>query len=149
MKNKKWVTYLLGALLTLIALTVVGVAGFRAGVTQSADEPRMGMGERPAFNQNVDKNAPSTQGVNPNGNDNFDGTPRGNGFNPRGFDRGHRGMPMMGGLFGLIHIVILAAALWFGYKLVRNSGWRLVRVQNALSPSEPVNAEGGEKKESG
>jgi hypothetical protein len=145
MKNKKWVTYLLGALLTLIALTVVGVAGFRAGVTQSAAFPRMGIGERPSFNQNVDKNDPNIQGTNSDGNSS-DGAPRGNGFNPRGFDRG---MPMMDGLFGLIHIVIFALLLWFGYKLAQKSGWRLVRVQNETpAVNEPIKAEVEEKKES-
>jgi hypothetical protein len=145
MKNKKWVTYLLGALLTLIALTVVGVAGFRAGVAQSADYPRMGMGERPAFNQNMDKNDPNIQGANPDGNSSDVG-PRGGGFNPHGFDRG---LPMMGRLFGLIHIVILALLLWFGYKFVQKSGWRLVRVQNETPrASETVNAEVNEEKES-
>jgi hypothetical protein len=132
MKNRKWLTYTLGTLLTLIALTVVGMAGFRAGVTQSADYSRIGIGERPSFNQN--------------GNDNFDAPPQSNGLNPRGFNRG---MPMMGGLFGLTHIVILAVALWFGYKLFQKSGWRLVRVQNETPVvNEPIKAEVEEKKES-
>jgi hypothetical protein len=148
MKNRKWLTYTLGALLTLIALAVVGMAGFRIGMMQTGDFPRMGIGERPGFNQNVDKNDHNMQGFNPNGNGN-NGTPRGNGFNPRGFDRGHRGMPMMGGLFGLVHIAILALLLWFGYKLIQNSGWRLVRVQNETPmASKTVNAEVEEKKES-
>lgn len=144
MKNRKWLTYTLGTLLTLIALAVVGMAGFRVGMMQTGTSPRMGMGEMPAFNQNVDKNDPNSQGVNPNGNGN-NNTPRGNDFNPHGFDRGHRGMPMFGGLFGLIHIAILALLLWFGYKLVQNSGWRFVRVQNN-APAASVEVE--EKKES-
>ena len=145
MKNRKWLTYTLGALLTLIALAVVGMAGFRIGMMQTGAFPRMGIAERPAFNQNVDKNDPNSQEANPNGND--DRTPQGNNFNPRGFDRGHRGMPMLGGLFGLIHVAILALLLWFGYKLVQNSGWKFVRVSNdapAASPSVDVE----EKKES-
>jgi hypothetical protein len=146
MKNKKWVTYLLGALLTLIALTVVGVAGFRAGMMQSADYPRMGIGERPAFNQNVDKNNPRMQASNPDEKDDLGRIPQSNGFHPRGFDRG---MPMRGGPLGLIHIAILALLLWFGYKFVQKSSWRLVRVQNeAPRTSETVNAEVNEKKES-
>jgi hypothetical protein len=149
MKNRKWLTYTLGTLLTLIALAVVGLAGFRVGMMQVGAFPHMGIGERPMFNQNVDKNDPNLQGANPNGNGSDDSGPRGYGFNPRGFDRGHRGMPMLGGLFGLIHVAILALLLWFGYKLVQNSGWRFVRVSNdapAASPS--VNAEVEEKKES-
>lgn len=153
MKNRKWLTYTLGALLTLIALAVVGMAGFRVGMMQSGAFPPMGIGERPAFNQNVDKNDPNAQGVTPGDNTNPNGTdnpgPRGNGFNPRGFDRGHGGMPMMGGLFGLIHIAILALLLWFGYKFVQNSGWRLVRVQNnAPAANETVSVDVEEKKES-
>lgn len=138
MKNKKWGTYLLGTLLTLIALAVVGVAGFRIGIMQNAAFPQMGFGERPAFNQNVDKNDTSVQGVDPNRRDNPGSNPWGNGFNPRGFDRGHRGMPMMGGLFGLIHFAILALLLWFGYKFIKNSGWRLVRIQNETPSTEPT-----------
>jgi hypothetical protein len=148
MKNRKWLTYTLGALLTLIALAVVGVAGFRVGMMQTGDFPRMGMGERPGFNQNVDKNDPNTQGANPNGNEN-DGSPRGYGFNPRGFPHGHRGMPMHGGFFGLIQVAILALLLWFGYRLIQNSGWRLVRVENNTPAAGPtVSAEVEEKKES-
>jgi hypothetical protein len=134
MKNKKWVTYLLGTLLTLIALAVVGAAGFRIGIMQNADFPRMEFGERPAFDQNVDKNDPGA----PNGNDDLGSNPRGNGLAPRGFDRGHRGMPMMGGLFGLIHIAILALLLWFGYKFIKNSGWRLIRIQNETPSTGPA-----------
>jgi hypothetical protein len=148
MKNRKWLTYTLGALLTLIALAIVGMACFRVGMMQNGALPRMGIGERPAFNQNVDKVDPAVQGANP-GDNNLNPNGNGNGFNPRGFDRGLRGMPMMGGFFGLIHIAILALVLWFGYKLVQNSGWRLIRVQNnAPAPSETVSAEVEEKKES-
>jgi hypothetical protein len=148
MKNRKWLTYTLGVLLTLIALAVVGMAGFRVGMMQNGAFPSMGIGERPAFNQNVDKNDRGIQGFNPGENGNID-IPRGYGFNTRGFDRGHRGMPMLGGFFGLIHIALLALVLWFGYKLVQNSGWRFVRVQNnAPAPSETVSAQVEEKKES-
>jgi hypothetical protein len=141
MKNRKWLTYTLGTLLTLIALAVVGMAGFRVGMMQTGDFPRMGMGERPAFNQNMDKNVPTT----PGDNNNFGGNPHGNGFNPRAFDR----MPIPGGLFGLIHIAILALLLWFGYKLIQNSGWKFVRVQNnAPTVIKAASTEVDEKKES-
>ena len=80
MKNKKWATYIVGTLLSLIALVAVGVAGFRAGIMQSAAFPRMGFGEKPAFHQNLDKNDPRMQAGNPGEkNDLGDGTPRGNG----------------------------------------------------------------------
>jgi hypothetical protein len=141
MKNRKWLTYTLGTLLTLIALGVVGMAGFRIGMMQTGGFPRMGIAERPGFDQNVDKNAPNAQAFNPNGNNN----PRDNDFSSHGFDRRHPGMPMPGGLFGLIHIAILALLLWFGYKLIQNSGWRFVRVQNN-APATSVEVE--EKKES-
>lgn len=148
MKNRKWLTYTLGTLLTLIALAVVGMAGFRIGMMQTAGFPRMGIDERPAFDQNVDKNDPRIQGFDPYQGGNGD-MPRGNHFKPRGFDRGHRGMPMLGGLFGLIQVAILALLLWFGYKLVQNSGWRFIRVQNnAPASSEVVSTQVEEKKES-
>lgn len=152
MKNRKWLTYTLGTLLTLIALAVVGMAGFRIGMIQNVAFPRMDRTERAAFNQNADQNVPGDQGdnpadklpANPNG-----GGPRGNDFGPHGFDRGHRGMPMAGGFFGLIHLTVLALLLWVGYKLASNSGWRLIRVPNQTpTASKPVITETEEEKDS-
>jgi hypothetical protein len=149
MKNKKWLNYTLGILFSLIALAAVGMAGFRVGMMQNVPFGRM------AFDQNFGNNGPMMQGVNPtdgtNSNNSGDpkfmqGNMRGQEFNHRGFDR-RGGMSVFGGLFGLIHFAILALLLWFGYKLVKNSGWKLVRVQNAPAAAESASAEVEEKKE--
>jgi hypothetical protein len=148
MKNKKWLSYTLGTLLTLIALAAVGLAAFRVGMMQNVSFPHT----RPAFHQETDKNLPTTQGANPGDNDNqkgdnnFGNNPQGNDFKQHGFDRGHRGMSMVGGLFGLIHLAILALLLWFGYKLVQKSGWRLVRVQTDVPVETATIAPEVEKK---
>lgn len=151
MKNKKWLNYTLGILFSLIALAAVGMAGFRAGMMQTIPFGRM------AFDHNFENNGSVMQGVNPtdgttNGN-NFGSNPkfmqgnmRGQEFDHRGFDRRGR-MSVFGGLFGLIHFAILALLLWFGYKLVKNSGWKLVRVQNTDSAQESASAGVEEKKE--
>jgi hypothetical protein len=50
----------------------------------------------------------------------------------------------------LIHVVVLGLLLWVGYKFVKNSGWKLTRVQASTAPaaSETPNVEIEEKKES-
>lgn len=161
MKNKKWLNYTLGILFTLIALTAIGVAGFRIGMMQQVPFARMGNGNGPmmqgvnprANNNNIYPND-NTAGNDNNGKDNFgggpqfmQGNPHSNDFNNRGFDRGRGGMSIFGGLFGLIHIAILALLLWFGYKLVQKSGWKLVRVQAASATTEAPSVEVEEKKE--
>ncbi len=56
MKNRKWLTYILGALLTLIVLAAVGGggggggAGFRVGMMQNVSN----MTGRPTFTHNFD-----------------------------------------------------------------------------------------------
>jgi hypothetical protein len=159
MKNKKWLNYTLGILFSLIALAAVGMAGFRVGMMQTVPFGRV------AFDHNFGNNGQMMQGVNPtdgtnntvpnnnaNGG-NFEGDPRfmqgnmrGQEFNKRGFDR-RDGMSVFGGLFGLIHFAILALLLWFGYKFVKNSGWKLVRVQNTSTAAEPISAAVEDKKE--
>ena len=161
MKNKKWLNYTLGILFTLIALTAVGMAGFRVGMMQTIPFARMG------FDHNFGNNGPMMQNANPadgsinanpndktDGNNGFGGNPqfmqgnsRGHDFNDRGFDQGRGGMSMFGGLFGLIHIAILALLAWFGYKLVKNSGWKLVRAQAAPQTTETPSVEVEQKKE--
>jgi len=140
MKNRKWLTYTLGIVLILIALTVVGMAGFRAGMMQNG-VPFARMHNNPAFAQHYDNNGPMMQGNNSNNNGN--NNPHGNDFGNR-HDNGRRGgISMLGGLFGLIHIAVLGLLVWFGYKYVQKSGWRFVKVSAATvetnqTPSEVV-----------
>ena len=134
MKNRKWLTYTLGTMLTLIVLAVVAVAGFRVGMMHNATFAR------PAFAQNFDARPQMMPGNPRNGFDGFhgmQGDPRQfRNDNPSGEHRGQgHGMFFFPPLFGLIHLLILAVLLWAVYKLVQNSGWRLTRV---VSPAEPT-----------
>ena len=138
MKNKKWLTYALGILLTLVVLVAVGGAGFCAGMMQNAVVARNFDGTGPAFAHDFPNNgAPH----------NTQGHSRGNDFDNRGVGHGRGGMPPFGGLFGLIHIAILALLAWFGYKLAQKSGWRVIRVQTAPATTEAPNAKVEEKRE--
>ena len=140
MKNKKWLWVTLTALLTLIVLAVVAAAGFRLGAAQSA-----ALIQRQDFRAqklNSSQNTNNGEAVNPHGQE-FNQIPNEQMYNPhaQGFDsrlqfeRGfnnERGFSRRGEffspLFGLLHLLILGAALWLIYKLVKNSGWRLIHV---------------------
>ena len=149
MKNRKWLTYTLGTLLTLIVLAAVGAAGFRAGMMQNIS----GFTGRPAFSHNFDNNSQlpmqgnqqQQQGgqVNPHQGfgDNFQGM-RGDGFhrmqgNFRGDDRRGGGMPFFSPIFGLIKLVVLGLLAWLGYKFVKDSGWKLTRVTAQATAETP------------
>jgi len=170
MKNRKWLTYTLGTLLTLVVLAAVGAAGFRIGMTRNASF------SRPAFARNFDgapqpmqRNSQDNSGSQPaqdnsgpqsmqgnfrdNGWNQMRGDPRNQGFGNRGFNRGddrRGGMPFFAPIFGLIHLIVLGLLLWVVYKLVKKSGWRLTRVQASPAPvvNETSNVEVGEKKAS-
>ena len=143
MKNKKWLTYTLGILLTLIVLAVVGGVAFRIGAMQNNTfaHPMMN-GAGPGFERGFDG------GQMPNFHQQgFEGGD----FHGRGFERGGRG-GFFSPIFGLIKLAVLAALLWFGFKFVKNSGWRLTRDAASVSTpapavSEPPNVEVDEKKE--
>ena len=99
MKSKKWLTYTLGILLTLVVLAAVGGFGFRMGVTQSASFTKLTDGQSaqaPFFAHG--------QGMD----DDFNRMERGN--SSHGFDRG-RGRDRGGfsPIFGLIRLVVLDA----------------------------------------
>ena len=159
MKNKKWLTYTLGILLTLIVLSVVAVAGFRAGMMQN---PSL---TRPAFTHNFDGGRQSMQG-NFDGktmpqamqeNPHSDGVPqamqgnsRGQGFDLRGNDRRDGGFSFLSPIFGLVHLAVLGLLIWIGYQFVKKSGWRITRVQASPAPvvNETPSVEVEEKKES-
>lgn len=143
MKNKRWLTYTLGILLTLVILTAVGGVGFRMGVMQSASFAKLTNGQ----------SAQSPFFAHGHGmmDGSFNQMERGN--PSHGFDRS-RGR-VHGGffspIFGLIRLVVLGVLVWLGYKLVKNSGWRLVKANATVAPAveEPSEAAAGdEKKES-
>ncbi|MFN8382286.1 MAG: hypothetical protein U0V02_10120 [Anaerolineales bacterium] len=137
MKNKKWLTYTLGILLTLIVLAAVGGLGFRIGMMQSASFANLKAGQSaqaPFFHHGLGMNG---QGMNDGFNrmDGFNHMEHGNMSN--GFDRGRGGN--RGGffspLFGLLHLIILGLLAWLGYKLIKNSGWKLVKVNASAAPA--------------
>jgi len=141
MKSKKWLTYAVGILLTLVVLTAVAGAGFRAGTMQNTSFAR------PVFTRNFEGAPQAMQG-----NFQEDGNPhavQGN-FDRQKFDRRDGGMSFFSPIFGLIRFVVLGLLLWVGYKFVKKSGWRLSRVQVSSAPtvSPTSSVEGEEKKES-
>lgn len=143
MKSKKWITYTLGIVLTLIVLAAVGATGFRMGVMQSASFANLTDGQparAPFFAHGMDGD--------------FSRMDRGefsHGFD-HGRGRGRDGGGFFSPIFGLIHIAIFGALAWFGYKLIKNSGWKLVKVNASAAPTPAVEtpsetAANGEKKE--
>ena len=155
MKNRKWLTYTLGTLLTFLVLAAVAGASFRIGMMQNASFVR------PAFARNFN-NAPQEiqknfqdnkgpQGMQGNPHDNGWNEMRGNrqnrGFDNRGNNRG--GMPFFAPIFGLIHLAVLGLMLWGIYMLEKKSGWRLTRVEATPAPEQTVSVEEvGKKKAS-
>ena len=141
MKNKKWLTYTLGILLTLIILAAVGAVGFRIGSMQNNTfvHPMMN-GAGPSFDHGFGN------GQMPNFHQQgFEGRD----FHDRGFDRGGRG-GFIPPIFGLIKLAVLGALLWFGFRFIKNSGWRLTRdavPASAPAASEPPSVDVDEKKE--
>jgi hypothetical protein len=158
MKNRKWLTYTLGTLLTLIVLAVVGGAGYRIGMMQNKSFVHPAFtggfnGGPQAMQRNFQGNGESQrmQG-NPQGNDwrQMQGNPRNQGFDNQGGNRiGDRRSGRMSFLFpfifGVIHLVVLGLILWIVYKLVKKSGWRFTR-EPATSKTSNVEVE--EKKAS-
>jgi len=144
MKNRKWLTYTLGTLLTLIVLAAVGGAGFRAGMMQNASFAR------PAFTHDFDNMPQAMQGnIQGNGNPHaMQGDFRQQGFDNRGDDRRDGGMNFFSPIFGLIHLALLGLLGWFGYKFVKKSGWRITRETASATPvsSETGSAEVEEEK---
>jgi hypothetical protein len=170
MKNRKWLTYTVGVLLTLVVLAVVGAAGFRIGMTQNASFARpafaRNIGDAPLAMQGNSQNNDGVQQGNSqkdNGNQSAQGNFRDNGgpqamqgnsrnqgFDNRGGDRRGGGMPFFAPIFGLIRLAVLGLLLWVVYKLVQKSGWRITRVQASPVPvaTETSSAEVEEKKAS-
>ena len=137
MKNNKWLNYTLGILLTLVVLVVVAGAGFRTGMMQNASFAR------PAFAHNFDGGPQSMRGNQPGNFQNNDGqqsmqgnfhdnggpqSMQGGNSRNKGFGNDRGGMNFRSPLFGLIHVALLGLLGWFGYTLVKKSGWRITRV---------------------
>jgi hypothetical protein len=127
MKNRKWLTYTLGTLLTLVVLAVVAGVSFRIGMTQNPSFTR------PAFARGFSNGAPQVMERDFQGN----GNPQNRGFNinNRSGNRRDDGMGFFPPILGLIRLVVLglviAALGWLGYALVKKSGWKLTRAQEA------------------
>jgi hypothetical protein len=147
MKNKNWLKYTIGILLTLIVLTVVAGAGYHVGRMQSVNFARVGRDTHPSFTHEGN-NIQGMPGNFQRGNmpQNFQRQASGNDLN---FQPNHRGFPSHFPVFGLIQFVILALLLWVVYKLVKNSGWRLslTRVSPAPAPVTDMPAAAEVKKE--
>lgn len=157
MKNKKWLNYTLGVLITLIVLAGVAGAGFRAGMMQNPPMARVMNGMYPPLaHDNFDKLSQQTQG-------DFRGdkgqTMR-NDFQGQA-PRDGRELDFRGGgyrfpfpIFGLVQLAVLGLVVWVIYKLVKKSGWRLALSKVSSTPApvpsaaETPGVEDGEKKAS-
>ncbi len=127
MKSKKWLTYTLGIVLTLIVLTAVGGAGFRMGVMQSASFANLTDGSVAQFHS-----FGNIHGMDGDFS-RMDGGNSSHGFDSgRGGDRGG-----FSPIFGLFHLLVVGTLGWFGYKLIKNSGWKLMKV-NASEAAVPA-----------
>jgi hypothetical protein len=160
MKNRKWLTYTLGTLLTLVVLAAVAGASFCLGTMQNASFARPAFAR--SFNsgpQEMQRNFQHNGGpqgmqgnFHDNGRNQMPGDPQNKGFDNRGINRGgdrRGGMPIFSVIFGLIHLIVLGLILWGGYVLVKNSGWRLTRVETAPAPLQTASVEEvGKKKAS-
>lgn len=126
MKSKKWLSYTLGILLTLVILAAVGGVGFRMGAMQSASFANLTDGQSaqaPSFHHGMDGDFSRM------GRGDFSHGPD----HGRGGDRGGFRSP----IFGMFHLIVVGVLAFFGYKLIKNSGWKLVRV-NANEAPAPV-----------
>jgi hypothetical protein len=117
------------------------------GVMQSASFANLKDGQSaqaPFFQhgQGMDGNFVHGQGMM---NGDFNQMEHGN-MMSRGFDRGRGGFHSP--IFGLFHLIVLGVLAWFGYKLVKNSGWKLVKVNASAAPAaeQPSGAAAGDEK---
>jgi hypothetical protein len=153
MKNKKWLNYTLSILLTLVVLTLVAGAGFRAGMIQNISSLRDANGARLSFAHDVRDTSRGMKGalqdgVNPQSNSLPQDFQRQMTGMDRGFDRRDGGFPA----FRLIPLIVLGLLVWLGYVLVKKNGWQLSfsKVTSTPAPAavETSSVEVEEKKES-
>ena len=131
MKTRKWIWWTLAGILALVVLTAAGFAGYRVGYVRglSANPNAKDFLAGPFWHgqgrmQNLDKNFEQR------------GSIPAQKFGGRQFDRfgGRGGFSFFAPLFGLVRLAVLAVLIWIGYKLVKNSGWRLTRVTAEPAP---------------
>lgn len=139
MKNNKWLNYTLGVLLTLIVLTAVAGAGFRAGMTQNVSIAQLKNGARPSFADNDFSKSMRDEALQNDKNGFAQQDLRMQGMvGERGdFDRRDGGFSFISPIFGLIQLLVLGALVWIGYTFVKRSGWRL-SFSKATSAPAPV-----------
>jgi hypothetical protein len=128
MKSKKWLTYTLGIVLTLIVLTAVGGAGFRMGVMQNASFANLTDGSVAQFHSFDNYHGMDGDFSRMDGGDFSHGFDRGRGRDRGGFSP----------IFGLFHLIVVGALAFFGYKLIKNSGWKLVKVNASGASASAV-----------
>ncbi len=148
MKNRKWLTYTLGILLTLAVLAVVGAVGFRLGTMQNASftsvfrkiltvDPSPCRGTSKTMTCLCECKRTSTKTVDIKACKET--------LTTRDSTSAEiiaavtvlaAAYPSFAPIFGLIHLALLGLLIWVVYKLVKNSGWRLTRV--AASPAPAV-----------
>ena len=139
MKTRKWIWWTLAVIFTLVALTAAGFAGYRVGYMQGlvANPNAKDFMAGPFWHgqgrmQNLGKNFDQRGSVPAQefGGRQFDR------FGGRNFDRFDRrgGFSFFAPLFGLVRLAVLALLIWLGYKVVKNSGWRLTRVTAEPAP---------------
>ena len=135
---KKWITYTIGILLTLVVLAAVGGAGYHMGLIRGASVGQSLKGQPPQFVH--------PQSFNNHMEPNFQ-APWGPGRDGHGFEHRRGGMHFFFPLFGLVHLLIIGLLIWLGYILYKKSGWQFVR---AVAPpaSETTSEEKKPKRKS-
>ncbi|MCA2001213.1 MAG: hypothetical protein LDL51_05045 [Chloroflexi bacterium] len=134
MKNKKWLNYVLGFLLTLLVLIMVAGAGFQAGMRQNASslktyvslsrlprDPSHGIqrNAQDGFHSH-DGDSPSTKSRDNLGLGNFPGRKDNLNFVRRNFVPNFF-KPLL--WFGWL--LTLGLLIWIVFLVIRKSGWRL------------------------
>jgi hypothetical protein len=131
---KRWITYALGILLTLVVLAGVGMAGYRMGFMQGASAAYMVNGRPPEFGH------PLVFGKDFNEGGPEFAWDKGRGPFAHGFEHGRGRGHFLFPLFGLVHLIAIGLLIWLGYVLYKNSGWQFVRVKTR-SESEAASDE--------
>ena len=145
MKTRKWLWWTLTIVLTLVVLGFTGLAGYRVGLMQGTSVARTALRIRNSDGKTVAEQPVPSHLRGSEGKDyqNFPGQNFGPGqrFDAHSFNRFDRrtefpfiGFPFLVPLFGLVRLAVLAVLIWLGYKLVKNSGWRLTRVAAEPAP---------------
>ena len=148
MKTRKWIWWTLTIILTLVVLGFTGMAGYRVGLMQGARVAQTALRSKNADGKATTgqwQMPPQMRGPGGNNLGNFHGQDlgRGQSFDGRNFDRfgGRSGFSLFAPLFGILRLAVLALLIWLGYKIIKNSGWRLTRIAAEPTPvaeNEPV-----------